>query len=851
LNWKNLKIQNKLLLGFTPVILVLLIIGGLGYFNITAIKSSMTEVGKAASVADASMEMALALTNDRLILMEILVSKDKQELDGMWKERQEFDALFDGYAQAILQGGETEMGTIYKVEDKELAKQIEVVAEMHDAEFTPQMEEVYRNMLLKFTAEMDEEVGMKAMEKAFVELGDGLEMLEAGVDRLVDKGIKSGATAQAMADKESKWKDLSMEIALAIADARLALEEFVQTTDLAVQAELKEEFEDNLEKAETWVNGMLKGANTKSMGRITALTDSNLKSMTRTALDTIHKKFEPAALTVMDNHAKTVKIETTLDDLDTSIDNLGIDLNDRVAKVEEGAKDTMNAANAAANKTADAATVQNIAGIIIGTLMALLIAFFIARAVSVPIANIASIIQTVAREKDLTLTVPVLGEDEVGAMAGEFNTMLGELRGAFVEVTKSSEQVAAGAAEVAKRAAANKTRAEREVEQTSRAAAIIKEMAGTAGFVNQASAGQKDAAQQSTKTLGEMLVDMKGVAEAAEAQNQEAQEAAARVGDMGETGGRVAATAQEQGQMVVEVTASVDDIAKAVEDMNSAVTRANEYGSASLEAAEEGSTSVAATVVGMKAISESSEQISEIIGVITDIAEQTNLLALNAAIEAARAGAHGKGFAVVADEVGKLAQRSSEAAKEITQLIKDSTSRVSEGTKLTDSSQQALTKIDESGKVNMEAINEISNVSGLLATSTEQVQGLMKELNALAVSIGEMAGEQGVRREAAMKAIDSLQLKSTEITGLVSKTNADVVNIDKEMNEILNRTKEMSVMTGEQANRSSAILEISDSSSEAAGQTAEGAGVVMNITDELQNQSQALQDQVDQFKVEA
>jgi methyl-accepting chemotaxis protein len=479
----------------------------------------------------------------------------------------------------------------------------------------------------------------------------------------------------------------------------------------------------------------------------------------------------------------------------------------------------------------------------------ILVALWVASSISNPIVTMAKIITQIATNRDLTLKVPGGGNDEIGVMTHAFNNMIEVIHDAFKVVSDSAVKVAANAENVAKRASGNRERATLELARTKEAVGLISEMGGTAGKVSQASMAQKDAAESSAKTIGQLLKAVEQVATSATLQNKEAKETMGKVSEMGETGAKVVATAREQGVMVTKVSASIAAISSAVDSMNKAVAQATQYGKASLSAAEEGKRSVASTVEGMQAIAESSDQISDIIGVITEIAEQTNLLALNAAIEAARAGAHGKGFAVVADEVGKLAQRSSEAAKEITQLIKDSTNRVEEGTKLTGESQKSLIKIDEGGRVNMQAIEEIEKTAIALASGTQQVQTLMKDLNTLAEQIAGMAGEQGVRRTAAENALNLLLDESNKIAQLVEGANKGAQEVGQEMGSVVARTGEMTSMTAEQAKRSQKVMEISNESAKAAEQTAEGAGVVVGITEGLQNLSQELTTQVKQFKI--
>jgi methyl-accepting chemotaxis protein len=186
---------------------------------------------------------------------------------------------------------------------------------------------------------------------------------------------------------------------------------------------------------------------------------------------------------------------------------------------------------------------------------------------------------------------------------------------------------------------------------------------------------------------------------------------------------------EEQAASLEETSASMEEIAATVKKNAENAQQANQSTAKARNVANHGGDVVAKAVAAMAQIEASSGKISDIIGVIDEIARQTNLLALNAAVEAARAGEAGRGFAVVASEVRTLAQRSSQAAKDIKDLITNSNGQVRSGVELVNKAGTALGEIVESIKEVADLVADIAGASIEQSTGVEEVNKALNQMD--------------------------------------------------------------------------------------------------------------------------
>ncbi|MBF3808526.1 MCP four helix bundle domain-containing protein [Burkholderia pseudomallei] len=223
---------------------------------------------------------------------------------------------------------------------------------------------------------------------------------------------------------------------------------------------------------------------------------------------------------------------------------------------------------------------------------------------------------------------------------------------------------------------------------------------------------------------------------------------------------------EHQASSLQETASSMEELTSTVRQNAENAQQASSLAANASEVAQKGSTVVGQVVDTMTDISQSSEKVAEITGIIESIAFQTNILApnilaLNAAVEAARAGEQGRGFAVVASEVRSLAQRSSSAAKEIKDLINASVQKIHGGSALAGEAGKTMTEVTQ-------AVARVTDIMGeIAAASGEQSRGI-EQVNQAIAQMDEVTQQNAALVEEAAAASKSLEEQGRHLTQAVS-----------------------------------------------------------------------------------
>lgn len=226
--------------------------------------------------------------------------------------------------------------------------------------------------------------------------------------------------------------------------------------------------------------------------------------------------------------------------------------------------------------------------------------------------------------------------------------------------------------------------------------------------------------------------------------------------------------ASQQASSLEESSSALEQMASMTRQNADNARQTNEASAKSLGLISSGSKAVSDVTMAMSEISDSSEQIGTIIKTIEEIAFQTNLLALNAAVEAARAGEAGKGFAVVADEVRNLALRSSQAAKDTSQLIQSTVERVRTGSQHVNDLTEAFTQIEQESQ-------KVGGLVGQISTAcNEQALGI-DQINVAVSQMDKVTQSNAATAEESASASADLSRQSTTLNDLVMKL-ADIVH---------------------------------------------------------------------------
>ena len=394
-------------------------------------------------------------------------------------------------------------------------------------------------------------------------------------------------------------------------------------------------------------------------------------------------------------------------------------------------------------------SVLGIGTVVIST--ALVIVFFVALALIKPIRAIVSVLKDIAEgEGDLTVRLPVHGNDEITDLSEYFNQTISKIGSSINQVGLNS------------------------VDMENIGNELASNMTETASAVHEISA------------------NINGVKQQALTQAASVTETAATIEEIVRTIKQLNGSIENQAASVAESSASIEEMVANIASITQTLGKTDDVIKTLAAATADGKETISGANSVTQKIAEESGSLLEASSVIQHIASQTNLLAMNAAIEAAHAGEAGKGFAVVADEIRKLAEESSAQGKTITATLKTLSGEIealSASSKIAEEKFNAIFNLAEQVKSMSDSLTEAMHEQ---ENGSKEVLSAIKGINTVTVEVQAgseemLKGGESVAEE--MKKLDGLTRVITDSMNEMASGAVQISNAVQEVNDISQKNK--------------------------------------------------------------
>ena len=429
---------------------------------------------------------------------------------------------------------------------------------------------------------------------------------------------------------------------------------------------------------------------------------------------------------------------------------------EQIKTMQEVAKDLSKEANTLASN----GTLGLVVGGVIAVLLGLSVGYWVAHKLALGIGQVANVAQ-LAAGGNYQARAKIVSKDELGQMAGSFNAMLDRITALVTSEGERDE--------------------------------MQKRLMGFLVLVSDVGKGDLTKRGEVTADMFGNLADgfnlmivrfgqlLKQVREAAERVNKSA-------GTLRDSAGQMAGTAKHQADESTKTLSAVEQLASSMRQVSETAGASSESAKQVLQATERGRVAVQETVQDMqsirsavqrmskqvKALGDRSLEISQIVSTIRDIANQTNLLALNAAIEAAGAGEAGARFAVVADQVRKLAESSTQATREIADLVKVIQTETQDAVVAMEQETQAVEAGSASALRTGEVFNEISGIAQRSSELAQTIASAAVNQTASTDQVGRSIKDFAGGAAATQKATDSARVTVEDMAKLAEGLTSSV-----------------------------------------------------------------------------